>query len=108
MNDARAQTHIEPELSEYRLSVLCRLQCRRLGVDEALLPGFAHLAARVTHPGGEYRYGDYVLDIDGDTILSIAPYSQQPICPDCHGTGMHRQAGTDIPCQHPNCSGRMD
>jgi hypothetical protein len=98
---------------EYDVSsnAITRAMLYGLGEDQGqlvkLLQHFAHNAAIVTHPEGNRRYGGYVLDMDELCIYSISKLRHGAVCPDCHGTKVHRQYDqhqwVDVPCQ--TCQG---
>jgi len=62
---------------EYSVSEKALADARRLGVTEPKLTTYlkriARAAAPITHEDGDWRYDDFVLDIDDTTILGVYP-----------------------------------
>jgi hypothetical protein len=72
-----------------------------------LLIRFVEESAIVTHKLGNRRYGDYVLDVEDETLYGIYKYIPgRYSCPDCYGVGFHKMRNgrgwTNVPCQ--NCT----
>lgn len=60
-------------------------------------------AAPVTHPQGNMRFGNFILEVEDGVLEDIYPL-EHDWCSSCYGTGVTEVPDGTIPCQE--CPGR--